>query len=257
MTIERLAFTQDGPADAPVLVLSNSLGTTREMWLPQLEGLTRNWRVVRFDHPGHGDSPLWSGPVSIETIGRAVVEGLDRLGIERWSFCGLSLGGAVGQWLAAHVPERIERLVLCSTSARFAGRTAYLERAATVRAQGMAAVSGAAMERWFTTGFRSREPDLVRRYRSMLEATPPEGYAACCEAVADFDGGGDLPAIAAPTLVIAGAQDPVTTIKHAAALVEGIPNARLVTIEQAAHLVNIEQPGAVEAAIEEHLRGTS
>jgi 3-oxoadipate enol-lactonase len=257
MTIERLAFMQDGPADAPVLVLSNSLGTTREMWLPQLEGLTRHWRVVRFDHPGHGDSPLWNGAVSMENIGLAVVEGLDRLGIERWSFCGLSLGGAVGQWLAAHVPERIERLALCSTSARFAGQAAYRERAATVRAHGMAAVSAVVVERWFTPGFRTQQPDLVRRYRSMVEATPPEGYAACCEAVADFDGRSDLPAIAAPTLVIAGVQDPATTIEHAQVLVDGIPNARLVTIEQAAHLVNIEQPGAVEAAIEEHLRGTS
>jgi 3-oxoadipate enol-lactonase len=257
MTIEQLAFTQDGSPDAPVLVLSNSLGTTREMWSPQLEGLTRQWRVVRFDHPGHGDSPLWNGPVSIETIGRAVVDGLDGLGIDRVSFCGLSLGGAAGQWLAAHAPERIERLVLCSTSARFAGQAAYLERAATVRARGMAAVSGTVVERWFTPGFRAREPEVVSRYRSMVEATPPEGYAACCETVADFDGRYDLRKITAPTLVIAGAQDPATTIEHARELVDGIPNARLVTIEEAAHLANIEQPDTVEEAMVDHLRGTA
>ena len=257
MTIDQLAFTQDGPPDAPVLVLANSLGTSHDMWLPQMEGLTRHWRVVRFDHPGHGDSPLWTGPVSMETIGRAVVEGLDRLGIDRVSFCGISLGGAVGQWLAAHAPERIERLVLCSTSARFAGQSVYLERAAIVRVQGMAAVSGSVVERWFTSGFRTRKPEVVSRYRSMVEATAPEGYAACCEAVAGFDGRSDLAAITAPTLVIAGAQDPATTIEHAQALVEGIPGARLVTIEEAAHLLNVEQPGATEEAIVNHLRGTA
>lgn len=255
--IDQLAFTQDGPSDAPVLVLASSLGTTREMWLPQLEGLARHWRVVRFDHPGHGDSPRWNGSVSIESVGLAVVEGLDRLGIERWAFCGISLGGAVGQWLAAHAPERIERLVLCSTSARFPGPSAYLERAATVRAHGMGAVSETVIERWFTPEFRARQPDMAGRYRSMLESTPPEGYADCCEAVAGFDGLNDLPAIAAPTLVIAGAQDPVTTVEHAQTLVEGIPHARLVTIEGAAHLVNVERPGAVEAAIVDHLRETA
>jgi 3-oxoadipate enol-lactonase len=257
MTIEQLAFTQDGSPDAPVLVLSNSLGTAREMWSPQLAGLSRDWRVVRFDHPGHGDSPLWNGPVSIETIGRAVVNGLDGLEIDRVSFCGLSLGGAVGQCLAATAPERIERLVLCSTSARFAGQAAYRERAATVRAHGMTAVSGAVIERWFTPGFRARQPEVVGRYRSMVEATPPEGYAACCEAVADFDGRNDLAKITAPTLVIAGAQDPATTTEHAQALVRGIPGARLVTIQEAAHLVNVEQPDAVEEAIVDHLRGTA
>ena len=121
----------------------------------------------------------------------------------------------------------------------------------------MAAVSGSVIERWFTSGFRARKPEVVSRYRSMVEATPPEGYAACCEAVAGFDGRSDLAAITAPTLVIAGAQDPATTIEHAQALVEGIPRARLVTIEEAAHLVNVEQPGAVEEAIVDHLRGTA
>jgi 3-oxoadipate enol-lactonase len=255
--IERLAFTQDGPSDGPVVVLSSSLGTTRDMWLPQVEGLARHWRVVRFDHPGHGDSPRWDGPVRIETIGAAVIEGLDRLGIEQWSFCGISLGGAVGQWLAAHAPERIERLVLCSTAARFPAHTAYLERAATVRAHGMGAVSATVIERWFTPEFRAKAADVVGRYRSMLEATAPEGYAACCEAVANFDGRNDLPSIAASTLVIAGAQDPVTTIEHAQSLVDGIPHARLATIEGAAHLLNVEQPDAVETAMVDHLRGAA
>jgi 3-oxoadipate enol-lactonase len=248
-----LAYSLDDPTGAPVLVMSSSLGTTRDMWLPQLAALTREWRVLRFDHPGHGDSPVWDERVSVKGIGGSAVDLLDRLGFDRVSFCGLSLGGAVGQWLAAHAPERIERLILCSTSADFAAHEVYLQRAAIVRERGMAAISHAVLERWFTPEFRARQPETVARYRAMLEAIPPAGYAACCKAVAEFDGKPDLPSIAAPTLVIAGAEDPATTIDHAERLRDGIRGARLVTIAHAAHMVNVEQPGAVTNAIHKFL----
>lgn len=251
-----LSSTTDGSAGAPVLVLSSSLGTTRDMWMPQMETLGRHFRVVRFDHPGHGESAVWDEPVTVGGIGAAVVDLLDQLEFDRVSFCGLSLGGAVGQWLAAHVPERIERLVLCSTSANFAPKETYLQRAALVREQGMVAISSAALERWFTADFRSRQPAVVANIRSMLESTPTEGYASCCEAVAKFDGRDDLPSIVAPTLVVVGIEDLTTTTEHARGLQDRIPHARLLAIPQAAHLLNVEQPTVVENAILEHLGET-
>jgi 3-oxoadipate enol-lactonase len=257
MSEPRLAYALDGPADAPVLVLSSSLGTTRDMWSPQGPALSGQWRLLRVDHPGHGESPVWDGQVTVERIGLAVLELLDRLDLQRVSFCGLSLGGAIGQSVAAHAPARIDRLILCSTSARFATREAYLQRAATVREQGTAVVAGAVIERWFTARFRDQQPLVVARYRSMVEATPAQGYAACCEAVAEFDGRPDLASITAPTLVIAGDEDPATPSEQARALRDGIAGARLEVIAEAAHLVNVEQPEAVSRAILTHLRGES
>jgi 3-oxoadipate enol-lactonase len=253
-----LAYSVDGPEHGPTLVLSSSLGTTGEMWLPQVDRLSERWRVVRFDHPGHGDSPTWDSPTwdspfTVGDIGRGVIELLDGLGSRRVPFCGLSLGGAVGQWLAAHAPERIDRLVLCSTSAFFGATTVYRERAALVRREGVAPVAGAVVQRWFTPQFHSTYPEVVHIYRSMLESISPEGYASCCEAVAAFDGRGDLAAIAAPTLVIAGAEDPATPVPQGRALVEGIEGARLQIIPDAAHLANVEQPELVGNAIVEHL----
>ena len=162
--------------------------------------------------------------------------------------------GAIGQWMAANAPQRIERLILCCTSARFANPDAYVQRAETVRAQGMAAVSGAVVERWFTDRFRERQPEVVTRYRSMLESIPVEGYAACCEAVAGFDGRPYLAGITAPTLVVAGGEDRATPVDHARALSDGIPHSRLEVIAAAAHLANVEQPDAVTEAITTHLR---
>lgn len=254
MTDERLAHALDGPMEAPVLVLSGSLGTTRAMWQPQVAALALEWRLVRIDHPGHGGSPVWNGPVTVEGIGRSALALLDELGYERASWCGLSLGAAAGQWVAAHAPERIERLILCCTSARFNAPQAYLERAATVRARGMAAVSGAVVARWFTKAFAESRPDLVAQFRSTLEAIPAEGYAACCEAVAGFDGRPDLATIAAPTLVLAGAEDRATPVEHARTLCAGIPGAELTVVAGAAHLANVERPEAVTEAIRNHLR---
>ena len=255
MSARRLSYVLDGPADAPVLVLSGSLGTTRDVWLPQVAALGQVWRLLRIDHPGHGESPRWDERVTIEGIGRATLDLLDTLGHKRVSWCGLSLGGAIGQWVAAHAPERIEHLILCCTSARFDSPDAYLQRADTVRAHGMASVAGAVVERWFTAPFREGQRDVVARYRSTLESIPAEGYAACCEAVAEFDARPFRARITAPTLVIAGSEDRVTPVEHARALCGGIPGSRLEVIASAAHLANVEQPEAVSEAITSHLKG--
>lgn len=252
--MQPLAFDAHGPEDAPVLVLASSLGSTRDLWQPQMAALTDRWRVVRFDHPGHGASPVWDTAVTIEAIGQAMLALLDGLNHERISFCGISLGGAIGQWLGAHAPERIDRLILCCTAASFASEV-YRRRAAVVRAEGVGAVSEAVIERWFTPAFRAGHPDVVAGFRANLEATSREGYAACCEAVAAFDGRAALAAIKAPTLVIAGAEDQVIPPEQARALCAGIAGARLRIVPRAAHLATVEQPAAVEAAIIEHLEG--
>jgi 3-oxoadipate enol-lactonase len=249
-----LAYDVNGPADAPVLVLSSSLGTSRDMWDPQMPRLTREWRVVRIDHPGHGESPVWNGPITIGDIGQAVLGVVDEAGHDRVSFCGLSLGSAIGQWVAAHAPERVERLILCSTSAHF-GPEPYLSRAATVRREGLAEVAAATMERWFTAAFRASEPETVSRYRAMVAATPVEGYASCCEAVGHFDGRPDLQHISAPTLVLSGAEDPATPPEAGSALAHGIAGARQEILQDAAHLLNVERPDETTRAIVRHLRG--
>src|ERR687894_2393503 len=242
----------EGSEDAPVLVLSNSLGTTLGMWDEQAPALNERFRLLRYDHRGHGGSPVPPGPYRIEDLGRDVLALLDRLGVERFSFCGLSIGGMVGMWLAGEAPQRIERLVLCCTSGRFAPE-AYDSRARTVRADGVGAVADAVVERWFTPAFRTSRPDVVERARRMLLDTPAEGYAGCCEAVRDADLGGRLGTISAPTLIIAGADDPAAPPDQAEVVRDSIPGASLEVIPDAAHLANIERPEAVTQAILDHL----
>ncbi|MFD0747810.1 3-oxoadipate enol-lactonase [Phytohabitans flavus] len=198
----------DGPPDAPVLVLANSLGTTVDMWEPQLPALAERYRVVRFDTRGHGRSAVPPGPYTIGDLGSDVLALLDGLGVARAHFCGLSLGGMVGMWLAAHAPERIDRLVLCCTSARPDAPESWAHRAATVRAEGTGAIADLVVSRWLTPEYASRQPGLVARLRAMLAATPTEGYASCCGAIETLDLTSALPRIGAPTLVLHGADDP-------------------------------------------------
>jgi 3-oxoadipate enol-lactonase len=244
----------DGPEGAPVLVLSNSLGTTLEMWRDQAPALGERFRLVRYDHRGHGGSPVPPGPYTLDDLGRDVLALLDSLGAERFSFCGLSVGGMVGMWLASDAPERVERLALCCTAPRFDSDT-YDARARKVRAEGVGPIADAVLERWFTPEFRATRPETVQWARSMLRGTPAEGYAGCCEAVRDADLTNRLKDIRAATLVIAGAEDPVATVDGAESIRDSIPEARLVVIEGAAHLANVEQPEAVTQAILDHLDG--
>jgi 3-oxoadipate enol-lactonase len=248
----------DGRPDGPVLVLSNSLGSALAMWELQLPTVAERFRVLRYDHRGHGSSPAPPGPYSIDDFGRDTLELLDSLGLERVSFCGLSLGGAVGMWLGANAPERLERLVLCCTAARFATPEIWSERAAAVRAAGSVEplVEGV-LERWFTPGFRAKHPERVEPVRRMLLATPAEGYAATCDALRDCDLRPILAGIRAPALVVAGEDDPATPPAQAEELAASIPGARLVVIPDTAHLANIEQTEAFNEAVLEHLTDRS
>jgi 3-oxoadipate enol-lactonase len=247
----------DGPADAPALVLANSLGATVDMWEPQLPALAERYRVVRFDTRGHGRSAVPPGPYSIGDLGGDVLALLDQLGVARAHFCGLSLGGMVGMWLAAHAPERIDRLVLCCTSARPGAPESWAHRAATVRAEGTRAVADLVVGRWLTPEYAHRRPDLVARLRAMVTATPAEGYASCCGAIERLDLTTALPRITAPTLVLHGADDPAFAPSHGADIAAAVPGARFTLVRDAAHLANVEQPGAVTTLIAEHLGGAN
>jgi 3-oxoadipate enol-lactonase len=252
--VARLGSAFSGPEQAPVLVLANSMGTTMAMWDDQLPALHRRFRVLRYDHRGHGASEVPPGPYRIDQLGADLLGLLDGLGLERVSFCGLSLGGMVGIWLAAHAPERIDRLALCCTAAN-AHPGVYLERAAKVRAGGTSAVTDDVVTRWFTPGFRQAAPRTVERAVAMLHATSDEGYAGCCEAIAAMDLRPDLPAISAPTLVVAGADDPATPPAQAEAIAAAIAGARLEVVPDAAHLANIQQPQRVTRLLLDHFAG--
>ena len=242
----------EGPEDAPVLVLSNSLGTTLAMWDYQVSELSKRFRLVRYDHRGHGASPVPPGPYGIEDLARDVLALLDRLEVEHFSFCGLSIGGMVGMWLAGEAPERVERLVLCCTSARFPPDT-FDARARTVRADGIDAIADTVVDRWFTSAFRKGQPEIAGWARRMLVETPAEGYAGCCEAVRDADLRDTLGTISFPTLVIAGADDLAAPPEAAESIRDSIPDASLEVVPDAAHLANVEQTEAVTQAVLDHL----
>ena len=250
-----LRFTEHGSPSAPTLVLGTSLGTTTAMWDPQVPALSAQYRLVTVDHRGHGGSEVVSGTASIADLAGDVLALLDRLGIERCSWAGLSLGGMVGMWLAAYDPGRIERLALLSTAAHLPPAQAWHDRAATVRDAGTAAVADVVVSRWFTVGFRGREPAVVGAHRAMLLDTPAEGYAACCEAIATMDLRPVLARVAAPTLVIVGADDPATPPPFATEIAKAIPGARVEIVSDAAHLVNVEQADLVSKLLVEHFTG--
>ncbi len=230
----------DGPAGADVLVLSNSIGTTFELWDRQVPALSETFRVLRYDHPSAN---------TIEGLAAGLVDLLDQLEVNRASLCGLSIGGAVGMWLDAHAPARIECLVLACTSAHFGPADGYHQRASLVRAEGMTAVAEGSLGRWLTPRFAG-----TAAFREMLLAIPPETYAGTCEALAGWDARELLPLIHAPTLVIAGAHDPATPPAHAELIAGGIAGAELVVIPDAAHFANVEQSEAFNAAVLAHLR---
>jgi 3-oxoadipate enol-lactonase len=252
MTV-RLHHRMGGPEQAPVLVLGNGMGTTMSMWQPQLEALEHGFRVVRYDHRGHGGSPVPAGPYTIAELGDDVLRLLDHLGIERVSYCGISLGGMVGIWLAAHAPERIDRLVVCSATARMRNPGAYADRAAQVRAEGMATVLATVASRWFTPRFLAREPEVCERVVGELERTPVEGYAGCCEAIAAMDLRPELGRIRAATLAIAGADDTATPPDDVLSVAAAIDGAAGAVVAEAAHLASIEQPAAVNRLLLDHL----
>ena len=243
----------EGPEGAPVLMLSNSLGTTLHMWDDQAAAWSKPFRLVRYDRRGHGQSGAPKGAYSMEMLGRDALAVADAAGAKTFNWCGLSMGGMVGQWLGANTPERIERLVLTNTSSYFPDKAGWNDRLKLVREKGVPAFAAPNMERWFTKGFRERSPDRVAWLQEMFAATPLEGYLACGEAVRDMDQRDLLPKIKAPTLVVAGKHDPATPPEANEYIKNNIPGAQYATLD-AAHISNVEQPDAYAKTVLGFLR---
>lgn len=243
----RIAYRFDGPEDAPILLLSNSLGTHMGMWEPQIAAWAKYFRVLRYDQRGHGLSDAPAGAYSMDRLGRDVLELLDALDIKAVNFCGLSLGGMVGQWLAIREPARVRRIVLANTSSFMGPPSTWDNRIASVLSDGMAPLAEASVARWFTDAFRIRGKDAIADIEAMLLGTLPGGYAGCCAAIRDMDMRRTVKLIESPTLVIGGTLDPATPPPHSEALAQNISGAELVMLE-AAHLSNVEQPALFEEA---------
>lgn len=249
-------YQLDGPAGAPVLVLSNSLGTDLAMWDAQLPAFTETLQVLRYDTRGHGKSVVSEGFYSIEELGQDVLALLDALNIKRAAFCGLSMGGLIGQWLGVHAEPHIEKLILCNTAAKIGNDEVWNGRIDTVlkgREQAMAELRDGAVARWFTPDYAAANPQTVERITQMLAATSPEGYAANCAAVRDADFRGQLESISVPTLIVTGAADEVTTTEHGRDMQACISGAELKEFE-AAHLSNVQAGDAFTRTVLEFLK---
>jgi 3-oxoadipate enol-lactonase len=255
-TTVRLAHRVDGPAYGPPVVLAPSLGATLEMWDGLVGALAERYRVVRIDTRGHGRSPVPDGPYAVAGLADDVVAVADELGLDRFAFVGLSLGGAIGQLLALEHPERLSALVLCCTVPRFGEPAGWLDRAAQVRAEGMAVLAEPTRGRWFTDDFRNHNPDEVERLIAMITTTPVEGYAACCEALAGFDVGERLDRVSAPTRVIAAEHDQAAPVDQVRDMCARIPGADLVVLDGVSHIANVADPKRFDAAVLEHLERT-
>jgi 3-oxoadipate enol-lactonase len=231
----------DGPETAPVLMLSNSLCTDLRMWDDQIPVWSERYRVIRYDRRGHGRSGVPPGPYTVDDFGQDALAIMDAVGVERVNWCGLSMGGMVGQWLGAHAPDRINALIMSNTHSYYADKKVWDERMALAQDVGMAQAAEAAMKRWFTPDAMARRPDKVSLIQDMFATTDLGGYLACCAAIRNMDMRPTHPRIKAPTLVIVGLQDPATPPEAGEAVQKAIKGARLATID-ASHLSNIGQP---------------
>jgi 3-oxoadipate enol-lactonase len=241
----------DGDAAAPALILSNSLGTTLEMWDPQVAALSEHYRLIRYDTRGHGGSPVTPGSYSFVDLGQDVLALLDALGIARAAFCGISMGGHTGLWLGIHAGSRFNAIAVCNSAAKIGTQQGWNERATMVREGGQASMQALAESspgRWFSTDFVKAHSAQVQRAQAWIAGIAPQGYAACCEALAASDLRNDLGRIATPTLLLAGASDPVTTVADAQAMQAGIGGAQLAVVS-ASHLSNLEAPRAFNQAL--------
>ena len=235
----QLFYQWDGPESAPVLVFSNSLGTTYRMWEPQLEALSKDFRVLRYDTRGHGQSGVTPGPYTIEKLAGDALYLLDALNVERAAFCGLSMGGMIGMQLGATATARFHKIVLCNTAAKIGTPDVWNARITAVQQGGMKAVAGGVIERWLTAGYRASHPRDTSEVLAMLESADPAGYVACCAAVRDMDYREQLHRVQVPTLVVTGAHDPATPPADGRFLAEHIRGAKYAELP-AAHLSNIE-----------------
>jgi 3-oxoadipate enol-lactonase len=244
----RIYYDLTGDASLPALVLSNSLGASLAMWEPQVNPLGSRFRLLRYDTRGHGNSSVPPGPYTIAALGQDVLHLLDFLDIEQASFCGISMGGVIGQWLGVNSPDRIHKLVLANTAAKIGVAEVWNTRIETVLRDGLDSVIPGTLERWFTPPFHAAHPEIIAAISAMLHATNVQGYAGCCAAIRDADFRASLQAIHTPTLVIAGTQDPVTTPEDAQFLAENIPEASYIELP-AAHLSNVEAASEFNAAL--------
>lgn len=238
-----------GDATKPALVFSNSLGTNFRMWQPQIDHFQQDFFVICYDTRGHGASSAPQGPYTLDQLGQDVMNLLDHLNIEKAAFCGISMGGLTGQWLAINKPERFSHVVVCNTAAKIGQEQAWNERAALVREQGLAPIASTAAGRWFTEPFIQSNAATVATLSNDLGAGSPEGYASCCEALAKADVREQLKDIQVPVFIVAGQQDPVTTVADGEFMQQRIANAELFEIN-ASHISNIEQPEAFNQAVQ-------
>jgi 3-oxoadipate enol-lactonase len=244
----------EGNENAPALMLSNSLGTTLNMWDDQVGEFAKHYRVVRYDRRGHGRSGVPQGPYSMERFGRDVIGVLDALKIKKTDWCGLSMGGMVGQWLGANAPDRVGKLVLSNTNSYYADKAPWSDRIKFVEEKGLAALVDTNMQRWFTAGFRERAPEVIARMKAMFVTTDVTGYVGCCAAIRDMDFRASNPRIVAPTLVIVGSQDAATPPSAGEAITAQVPGAKLASLD-AAHISNMEQPKLYTETVLNFLRG--
>ncbi|MBV9348258.1 MAG: 3-oxoadipate enol-lactonase [Pseudolabrys sp.] len=243
-----------GPENAPVLMLSNSLGTNLHMWDDQAAAWSKHFRVVRYDRRGHGKSAAPKGPYSFDMLGRDVLGILDALKIKTINWCGLSMGGMVGQWLGANAPDRVNKLVLSNTSSHYTDKTPWNDRIKQVEEKGLGSLVEGNMQRWFTEGFRTRAPDTIAKMKNIFVTTSVDGYLGCCAAIRDMDFRASNPKIKAPTLVIVGAQDPATPPAAGEAIQKAIPGAKLASLD-AAHIANMEKPADYTKTVADFLKG--
>jgi 3-oxoadipate enol-lactonase len=248
----RISYRIEGPADAPALLLSNSIGTTRDLWARQTPAFAGPFRLIRYDARGHGQSDAPSGDYTLDQLGQDMLAVLDDARVDTADVCGLSLGGMTAMWLAVHAPNRIRRLVLASTGARIGSAQLWNDRIAIVRSQGMGALAERAVDRWFSPQFRERDGDTVHAFKAMLQDCPPDGYAGCCAALRDADLSDAIGGIRTPTLAIAGTVDTATPIALSEFICDRITGARLVALDSA-HLSNVEQADAFTDAVLEFL----
>ncbi|WP_432133791.1 alpha/beta fold hydrolase [Streptomyces sp. bgisy154] len=249
--IETLQYRFDGPEHLPVLILGPSLGTTWHMWDRQVPELAQQWRVFRFDLPGHGGAPAYPAGSVAELTARLLAT-LDGLGVQRFGYAGCALGGAIGVQLALRHPERLASLALIAASPRFGTADEFRQRGVVVRTNGLDPIARTSPDRWFTGGFAAAQPAITDWAVQMVRTTDPGCYIAACEALAGFDVRAELAMVGVPTLVLVGSEDQVTGPAEARTLVAGIPDARLAVVPGASHLVPVEQPAAVTDLLVTH-----
>jgi 3-oxoadipate enol-lactonase len=241
-------YEQSGVQGAPALLLSNSLGTTMDMWEPQLEAFRQKYTLIRYDMRGHGKSSVPAGPYTIEQLGGDVIALIEALNLSQVAYCGLSIGGLIGQWLAVNEPEHFCAFIFANTAAKIGNAEGWSQRIATVEQGGLAAIADGGLQRWFTAAFREKNPRTAARMRTMLVSCNPSGYVSACAALRDTDLRDAIGAIDAPVCILAGQHDAVTTIEHAHFMQQQIAGSYVVELP-ASHISNVEAPAEFKTAV--------